>query len=267
LLRFSVYLDRLFKSDTRSRKLDYNYYVLKSFLTEEEIQYVKINNIINNKDKFKSVIQSCNVNVQDNKRLMLEHPIKSQLQKFGLSYIDNKVLNFCNTEFNGLKKSDASILLSLNGCMEQQIHTDYDTNSKNSYKSRILIIAIMDNTSIIVWNKRGYNKRIIKIPKGSMFIGRGTLLHAGNSYDIINLRLHYYVDYEDEGIMTSKDNKNFTRTYLHYWNYDEFHESLLNRAKNLGELKKEKKRKDEEKKENCRKRMKLLNEKRENKKM
>jgi hypothetical protein len=151
--------------------------------------------------------------------------------------------------------------------MEQQIHTDYDTNSKNSYKSRILVIALMDNTSIIVWDKRGYYKRIIQIPKGSMFIGRGIILHAGNSYDIINLRLHYYVDYENETIITSNDNKNFTRTYLHHWKYDEFHESLLISAKNLGEFKKEKKRKDEEKKENCRKRMKLLNEKRDNGKM
>jgi hypothetical protein len=128
------------------------------------------------------------------------------------------------------------------------VHIIDPKNLKDSYKSKILIIALMDKTSIIVLDKRGCNKRIIQISKGSMFIDRGTIIHAGYSYDVINLRLHYYVDYIDEKIITSNDNENFTRTYLHHWNYDEFHKSLLISAKNLDEFRKEKKKKKKKKK-------------------
>jgi len=53
-----VFVEPLFKTDERVRKSDY--YVRKSFLTNQDIEEVKINYIMKLKYQFESVIQSEN---------------------------------------------------------------------------------------------------------------------------------------------------------------------------------------------------------------
>jgi hypothetical protein len=214
---------------------------------------------MNQKHNFATIIQNED-NTNDNKRLMLKNPSTKQIKNFGLVDVDKKVLNFCNEEFNGLKKSSMSIILSLKGCQEQQKHTDYDTEFTEIYKSRILLVAIMDNTKIIVWNKYGYKHRVISIPKGSIFIGRGTLVHAGSEYDIDHLRLHYYVDYKNDNIV--RDDSNEEKTYLINWDYTKYYEKMSINGKNLAKYKRKNAIKCDEQKEQCRKRMKILNDER-----
>lgn len=247
-----VFVEPLFKTDERVRKSDY--YVRKSFLTNQDIEEVKITYIMKLKYQFESVIQCENKKKQDNKRLMLENPTEQQIKEFGLNSIDNKVSILCNEEFNGLKKSNMTLLLSIKGCQEQQSHTDYDPSDEKSYKSRILLVAIMDDTNIIVWNKQGYHRRIISIPKGSVFIGRGTLIHGGSPYDSNNVRLHYNIDYGcDCG------NIEATRTYLIHWDYLLYFKNKTISGEKLAEYNKKRIMEYEVGKEERKEKMKILN--------
>jgi hypothetical protein len=147
-----------------------------------------------------------------------------------------------------------TLLLSIKGCQEQQSHTDYDPSDEKSYKSRILLVAIMDDTNIIVWNKQGYHRRIISIPKGSVFIGRGTLIHGGSPYDSNNVRLHYNIDYGcDCG------NIEATRTYLIHWDYLLYFKNKTISGEKLAEYNKKRIMEYEVGKEERKEKMKILN--------
>ena len=127
-----------------------------------------------------------NVKINDNKRKQLVGIEKI----LGPNKLD--VLNICQQvsnlkeRFNSkLKQSDVSIILSLPGCMRQSLHMDYDKN-KNCY---LILVALMPNTSIQGY----YNKQIkIELDKGDILFARGDFIHAGDNYDITNVRLHFY---------------------------------------------------------------------------
>ncbi len=112
----------------------------------------------------------------------------------------------------------------------------------------------MDDTNIITWNKQGYHRRIISIPKGSVFIGRGTLIHAGSPYDGNNLRLHYNIDCGcDCGNVES------TRTYLIHWDYRLYVKNQTINGEKLVEYNKKRIMEYEAGKEARKEKMKILN--------
>jgi hypothetical protein len=161
------------------------------------------------KDKdLKVVAQHSNEMINDKKRLYyhpnnsheklnkLPESIKtflSEIEKLITSVISNLLPDIINAV-------DISILYSKNGCGKQKTHTDYKTETLEcrgfAEKSFFGLFAMMDHTSIIVHDKQTLQDREIAIPKGSLFIGRGDLIHAGNKFENDNVRLHFYWDYE-----------------------------------------------------------------------
>ena len=104
-------------------------------------------------------------------------------------------------EFDGttLKISDPSYLISNRGGGTQTFHYDYDQTPKtptidNAQSGYFVMIAFMNNTKMIVFDERKNEKIEIILNCGDVFIGRGDLLHAGASYEVVNLRLHFYID-------------------------------------------------------------------------
>ena len=111
--------------------------------------------------------------------------------------------------------SPFSILQSLPGCIEQRLHRDFNyiLRPSETIKSFLIIAALQDDTKLVVRTKRG-KRQVIVLNKGDLFIGRGDLIHAGSGYEIMNIRLHWYVDYPD-------NQRRVTDTYF----YDELTDS------------------------------------------
>lgn len=93
--------------------------------------------------------------------------------------------------------SGASVLQSRPGCMEQRPHRDFNLTKRPSETrmSYLVIVALQDETNFVVFTENG--RQVITLNKGDVLIGRGDLIHAGGSYEIMNIRLHWYVDYPD----------------------------------------------------------------------
>jgi hypothetical protein len=89
----------------------------------------------------------------------------------------------------------------------QDLHTDYpiDKNhpdQKFTIFSFFAVVALMEDTTIVVTEESNQENsgdvhvpKILLIPKGSVFFGRGDLVHSGNKYNQTNVRLHIYFDF------------------------------------------------------------------------
>jgi hypothetical protein len=188
---------------------------INEFLDIMETQTVEAKNII--------IQQADDINgipaTNDNKRL---HFTESEMK----NRLDNKFIKMLQTIFEKLENimlpfdrsrtvHEVAIVLSKDGCGMQDLHTDYPIDPNHPLKqfttsSFFAVVALMENTSIIVEDRtetkqfeetysipEGRSAIITKeitIPKGSAFIGRGDLVHAGNSFIQSNVRLHYYID-------------------------------------------------------------------------
>lgn len=91
--------------------------------------------------------------------------------------------------------SPVSVLQSLPGCVEQRAHCDFNLKESplETIKSYLSLIALQDNTKFVIYTDQGREEIILN--KGDILIGRGDLIHAGGSFDEMNLRVHYYWDY------------------------------------------------------------------------
>ena len=54
-----------------------------------------------------------------------------------------------------------------------------------------VIWALEDGTTIIIDDKR------YRIPKGQILVFRGDVCHAGDAYNVMNTRIHAYLDLLD----------------------------------------------------------------------
>jgi len=138
--------------------------------------------------------------VYDEHRKML--PISSEdvqstpFVSFICSFIEGIFKEFDDTT---LKISDPSYLISNKGGGTQTFHYDYDQTPKasaidNAQSGYFVMIAFMNNTKMIVFDEVLEKQVEIILNCGDVFIGRGDLLHAGASYEDVNLRLHFYID-------------------------------------------------------------------------
>lgn len=95
------------------------------------------------------------------------------------------------------KPSGVSVLLSEPGCMRQHLHRDFNFKKRprETIMSYLAILALQDDTKLVVLTENGLE--IITLNRGDLFIGRGDLVHSGSEYECMNIRLHWYIDYDD----------------------------------------------------------------------
>jgi hypothetical protein len=96
-------------------------------------------------------------------------------------------------------KVTTSIIKSLPGCMQQNLHTDYPERGESAVESFIAILALQDGTKLTVIDNNNKDNimisRDISIRKHSLIVARGDFVHAGSSaYDLANIRLHFYIE-------------------------------------------------------------------------
>lgn len=179
-----------------------HYYWLRNFLEEDEFKSINFSSILSQDENFESIFNNeiddnSYINENDNKRknfyLTDEWQVLNQFTS-----IVKKIKLFCEEEYPFLVCSKISLIKSYAGCLEQQPHTDYDVSNENAIndakQSLFCLLSLMDETKIILWT--GCHNTIhkeVNIPKGSLFIGRGTLIHSGASYMKENIRLHFYL--------------------------------------------------------------------------
>jgi hypothetical protein len=94
---------------------------------------------------------------------------------------------------SGLSKQPPSLLLSEEGCIEQDFHYDYDPNEEESYLSFSSIVFLENNGKLLFKSRNGTVKEI-QFKSGDWIVFRGVKLHAGSAYKKENLRLHFYHD-------------------------------------------------------------------------
>lgn len=133
----------------------------------------------------------------DNKRRQLSEEDLTAKEKKPIGSISNQLRPiFRNVGDGKADLSPASVLLSHPGCMPQRPHRDfnYTLRPSETIKSYLVIVALQDETKLLVLTKYG-GHQVVFLSKGDVFIGRGDLIHAGSGYEIMNIRLHWYVDY------------------------------------------------------------------------
>lgn len=93
-------------------------------------------------------------------------------------------------------KSDASVLQSDPGCTAQHPHCDFNLEGEPGLTrlSYLVLVALQDHTKLVVYTSKGCSK-IVWLMRGDVLIARGDCIHAGSSFDVLNIRLHWYFDY------------------------------------------------------------------------
>ena len=81
-----------------------------------------------------------------------------------------------------------SILHSLAGCEQQQLHKDYADDECGIS----CLLAICEGTRIVI--DHGDNYRPLELNVGQCVFFKGDVVHAGAGYDAENIRLHAYYD-------------------------------------------------------------------------
>ena len=72
----------------------------------------------------------------------------------------------------------------------------------------------MDITKLLVYDKYGENEKVVNIPSGAMFFGRGDLIYAGAAYETDNDRIHYYLDVKGNKRNAIKNSPDFLTNSL-----------------------------------------------------
>lgn len=108
---------------------------------------------------------------------------------------------FGRTRFEEFTMRNWVILVSLPGCAEQMLHTDFDSGliqrslRATGGTSWGMIYAIESGTKLIVQAEDDKPAETLYIPRGYMLLFRGDVVHAGAQYDKENLRVHAYIDH------------------------------------------------------------------------
>ena len=107
------------------------------------------------------------------------------------------------------------ILLSQKGCTQQRPHLDFtdDKIEDLEIKPFGVIVAIEDNTKIVVFSEQGETKprttrtliqSIVSIEKYNIFVFAADLIHAGAEYNRPNIRLHWYLATDERHVPINK---------------------------------------------------------------
>lgn len=167
-------------------------------------------------------------NTDDRKRTQKKINRKSKYVDNFMKTVDNQLV----TMFPNLKINDWVLIKSYPGCKDQAAHTDYPPSDDMTDESNIPVnamVAIQDSTFVRVWPKshrlicndlyddKGKNtwdemsiqeyesfQKIrpykIQFDRGDMLIFRGDLVHAGSSYADSNVRMHCFLDNNENRI-------------------------------------------------------------------
>jgi hypothetical protein len=110
--------------------------------------------------------------------------------------------------FEKRRSQDWVVLRSEPGCLAQRSHTDYLPKNvahlSDDDMPLACVIACMDQTYFDVWpgaircfdevaGKVFHHKRVM-LNAGDMLVFRGDLVHGGAAFDLLNVRVHAYLD-------------------------------------------------------------------------
>jgi hypothetical protein len=214
LLEVSATIKNYFK------ELKYNsnnrpYIVIKHVFKKD----INDGDLCQNSSTFSSIFQSDDPNVNDHLRKAKNIQINSYKKKSTFGKImakSNLVFKNVNSD---LKDGKFTLLCSDVNCSEQKKHTDYKIDDDNINHSMFALIALMDNTELIGYQKNG--KRItIRLEAGDMLVAREEFIHAGSAYPLLfNVRLHVYYDNKYARIKRLKDTTYFNDSENKYVKY------------------------------------------------
>jgi hypothetical protein len=174
---------------------------------ENDSGYIHLRSVVHASKEEKSYIRSVAVSPIFNNSGRKNDRLRRQglLKKDMIPNILEQTQNIIDTLYPSLFLSDSVVLVSLPGCAEQKPHTDYDANSLNGISSSVIprgvLVALEENTTLEVWpgshdtNKRGIQKRTIRLDSGDVIIFRGDVVHAGSAYKSENTRIHIFADH------------------------------------------------------------------------
>jgi hypothetical protein len=134
--------------------------------------------------------------------------------------IVNRVQVCINRQVNGYIATKISFLYSLPGGKPQGWHQDDARDEGKIVRAGSLIsaiVALQNDTKLDVRNG-SFERKTFVIPRGTMFIFDGKLVHGGAAYQAHNLRIHIYFEKQSEeggstGNNTDKENT-ITHTYI-----------------------------------------------------
>lgn len=152
-----------------------------------------------------SIFQNKNRKNNDKKRRQITQIDLTPVQQNAISPISDQLTELFKAVDDGKAVlSDVSILQSRPGCGQQELHRDFNFEAKPSetLKSYLVIVALQDKTKLVIFTK--HKRKELLLNKGDLFIGRGDLIHAGAAYDLMNFRLHWFVDYPKNGRLGNK---------------------------------------------------------------
>lgn len=163
--------------------------------------------------------------VNDNKRLQLCLSLEKQpmfLKEISRTLRKKMCCIFRKTQFI---QSHASVLLSLKGCMAQDLHYDYPPDRDTSQISYGCIVFLQDGGKLLI--ERGSKILEPHFDKGDMVVFKGSKLHGGSSYDTDNMRVHYYFDCQRSYV---RQRDVTYRRYEHEVQYRQYVKSKQNQA-------------------------------------
>lgn len=99
----------------------------------------------------------------------------------------------------GLVMKECHLLHSTRHCKQQRLHYDFnpDTISNLAVKPRSVLLALEDETKLIVWDKDMAKPRDLILKRGDCVVFDADVVHAGAAYDKPNTRLFCYLDAKD----------------------------------------------------------------------
>jgi len=103
-----------------------------------------------------------------------------------------------------------TILYSLPGCGEQCPHYDYNTDSGSINDCYVALVALDDDSRLLIIDYDGRKVVNVHLNAGDIIIMRGGTCHAGAHYQMLNIRLHYYIDPRDRRGGIAPRNENTT---------------------------------------------------------
>ena len=127
------------------------------------------------------------------KRFQCELSTKHRFVRYLKNKLERKGL------MEGLVMKECHLLHSEKGCPRQKLHYDFnpDTIPNLAVKPRSVLLALEDETKLIVWDKDTAKPKELMLKRGDCVLFNADVVHAGAAYDKPNTRLFCYLDAED----------------------------------------------------------------------
>jgi len=133
--------------------------------------------------------------VQDNKRLQVVGTDISPSLRDTYSHISVFIHDLIKHFNPHLRVSPESLIVSLEDCIPQSFHADFDFENPASQKSFFILVGLMTSRlHFLEFHDDIKISKVLTYKAGDLVVCRGDLIHAGAGYSEANARLHYYVD-------------------------------------------------------------------------